>query len=568
MDKIKKDIRKFALLNGSKFDYVNPGSVISALIAEHPSIKKNMKEVQTMMKPIINEINKMSKDERLQELKDVAPELLEEKKVEKREGLKDLPNVKRAVVVRIAPSPSGPLHIGHSYITGLNYQYKQQYKGKLILRIEDTNADNIDPDAYSMIPEDANWLTENGIDSIIIQSDRMDLYYGYILRLIEENHAYVCTCETEVFKEKLSKSTPCMCRNLSVDEQLKRWGKMLCGYDEGEAVLRFKSDIHHKNPAMRDFPLARINLSEHPRKGEEYRVWPLMNLAVAIDDMEMGVTHAIRGKDHADNALRQEMIHKVLKVDTPESVSVGRINFEGFDLSTTQTKLKIKEGEYDGWDDIRLPFLQSFKRRGYQPGALRKFAVSLGVTQTDKTVSQEEFMKSLNYFNKEIIDPVANRYFCVRNPVVITIKNAPELEIEQDLHPDNKKGGRKFKTNQNFYIEKDDYDQLQNGQLVRLMGCLNFRVIKKTPKENMFEFDSKEYGIFRDDASKDKKQIHWLPQDQSQLTKIKIKLEDNTDVDCFAEKGVENVKVNNVVQFERFGFCRCDSKNSFWYGHR
>jgi glutamyl-tRNA synthetase len=204
------------------------------------------------------------------------------------------------------------------------------------------------------------------------------------------------------------------------------------------------------------------------------------------------------------------------------------------------------------------------KRKGYQAGALRKFAVSMGVTQTDKTVSQEEFMKSLNYFNKELIDPIANRYYCIRNPVVITVRNAPLLELEQDLHPDNKKGGRKFKTNTEFFIEKDDYEQLQPGQFVRLMGCLNFKVLPK----NIFEFDSKEYGVFRDNETKDKKQIHWLPQDQSQLTKITIKLDDNTDIKCFAEKSAGTVIENQMIQFERFGFCRCDAKQSFWFAHK
>ncbi|MBN2420817.1 glutamate--tRNA ligase, partial [Candidatus Woesearchaeota archaeon] len=416
MELIKKSIRKFALQNGVKFDTVNPGAVISKVIGEHPSAKDKMKEVNAEIKKIIDEVKLMTKEERIEELKEHAPELLEEKVVVKKEGLKELPNVREKVVVRICPSPSGPLHIGHSYIAGLNHQYKKQYNGKYILRIEDTNADNIDPEAYDMISQDMNWLTGNEVDEIVIQSDRLEIYYGFLVKLIEEGHAYVCICEDEIFKDKLNKKSPCDCRNLDADEHIKRWKKMFDKYEEGEAVVRFKSDISHKNPAMRDFPLARINDSEHPRTGKKYRIWPLMNFAVAIDDMEMGVTHAIRGKDHADNAIRQKMIHDVLKVNTPNAISVGRINFEGFELSTTETKQKIKEKKYTGWDDIRIPFLRALRRKGYQAEALRKFAVSMGVTQTDKTVSQEEFIKSLNFFNKEIIDPISNRYFAVKNP--------------------------------------------------------------------------------------------------------------------------------------------------------
>lgn len=562
MERIKESLRKWALQNGTKFDTVNAGAVISKVIREHPSAKEKIKEINKELQKIIKEVNEMSKEERVDELKEIAPELLEEKKIEQREGLKDLPNVGKKVVLRIAPSPSGPAHIGHAYVTALNHQYRNQYKGKFILRIEDTNPENIDPQAYKMLPEDLNWLTDNGIDEVVIQSDddRMETYYEYALKLIEEGHAYVCTCESEVFKDKLTKMTPCDCRELPVKEHLHRWKKMFDDYEEGDAVVRFKTDIAHKNPAMRDFPLLRINLSEHPRAGLKYRVWPLMNFAVAIDDMEMSVTHKVQGKDHADNAKRQAMIHEALKVATPEGIFLGRLNFEGFDLSTTQTKARIKEQKYTGWDDIRLPFLRAMKRKGYQAGALRKFAINLGVTQTDKTVSHEEFMKNLNFYNKEIIDQIANRYFAIIDPAVITIANAPKLEIEQDLHPDKKQGGRKLSTHENFYIEKEDLKNIKDGEIIRLMGCLNFK--KKGKK---FEYVSKEYHAFKEIG---KKQIHWLPQDQKQLIKIKIKLDSNEDVEAFAEKTAEKIKENDIVQFERFGFCRCDKKNNFWFTHR
>lgn len=559
-DKIKESLRNFALQNGIKFETVSAGAVISRIIGEHPGVKKDLAVVQKELQKIIKEVNAMSKEERLEELKEHAPELLEEKKVERREGLKDLPKAGKNVVLRFAPSPSGPLHIGHSYIASLNAQYKKQYGGKLILRLEDTNPDNIDTDAYRMIPEDMKWLTEDGVDETIVQSDRMETYIAYIVKLLDEGHAYVCTCATEVFKEKLSRSTPCECRNLPTKIHLERWHKMLTEWDDGHAVVRFKSDIKDPNPAMRDFPLFRINTTEHPRQKFKYRVWPLMNFAVAIDDMEMGVTHKLTGKDHADNTKRQAMIQKALKSNSPVGIFVGRINFQGFDLSTTQTKATIKQQKYTGWDDIRIPFLRAMKRKGYQAAALRKFAVSMGVTETDKTVSQEEFIKTLNAFNKEIIDPIAHRYFCIRDPVKITVKNAPALEFEQDLHPDNKHGGRPFKTHTDFSIERDDYNNLKDDEVVRLMGCLNF-----TKKGKYFEFVSKEYGEFKQVG---KKQIHWLPFDSKQITNITIKLDSNEDIKCIAEKAVENIKPDQILQFERFGFCRCDAPKSFWFTHR
>ena len=82
------------------------------------------------------------------------------------------------------------------------------------------------------------------------------------------------------------------------------------------------------------------------------------------------------------------------------------------EISCGKTKAKILEGVYTGWDDIRIPFLAALKRRGYQPGAFLKYTELVGVSPVDKTVPQEEFWKSINAFNRDIIEPQANRYFC------------------------------------------------------------------------------------------------------------------------------------------------------------
>jgi len=96
----------------------------------------------------------------------------------------------------------------------------------------------------------------------------MNLYYNYAEKLIKKKSAYICTCSSEKFKKFIDFKENCPCRNNDVKENLFRWKKMLDkgseGYKEGEAVLRFKSDMKHLNPAMRDFPLARINESPHP----------------------------------------------------------------------------------------------------------------------------------------------------------------------------------------------------------------------------------------------------------------------------------------------------------------
>jgi glutamyl-tRNA synthetase len=171
-------------------------------------------------------------------------------------------------------------------------------------------------------------------------------------------------------------------------------------YEEGGAVLRFKSDMKAPNPAMRDFPLARINEAKHAIQGNKYRVWPLMNLAVAVDDIEMRISHTIRGKDHRDNAKRQEMIHKVLGKKSPWAGFLGRFNFKDMDLSTTKFRKEIESGVYSGWGDSRLPTIASLKKQGYKPDAFWKFAEQIGLSENDKTMDKREFFLLLDNFNK------------------------------------------------------------------------------------------------------------------------------------------------------------------------
>jgi len=308
----------------------------------------------------------------------------------------------------------------------------------------------------------------------------------------------------------------------------------------------------------------RVNDHSHPRKGTEFRVWPLMNLAVFVDDVESGMTHIIRAKEHMSNAQRQEFLYKYFNKPVPQAYFVGRINFTDIRISCSKTKVLIEEGKYSGWDDIRLPFLLALKRRGYQPDAFIKYAVDVGVSQADKTVSKDEFFKSLNHFNKEVLDPIANRYFFVDNPKEITIEKSSEQEISLDLHPDNpKKGKRKFKTKDRFYISADDLKSIKSGELVRLMDCLNF--VKKGKK---FIFDSADYEKYKE---KGKKIIHWLPVSDN-LVKVDLLMPDKSLKKGLAEKDVSKLKQGDICQFERQGFVRLDNKEkdklTFWYGHR
>ena len=558
MDKL---IRKYVLQNAVKFDgKATSGAIIGKILAEKPELKKEMKTLGPKINAVVQTINQIPLPEQKTLLEKEAPELLEKKEVKKKE-LPAFENVKN-VVMRFEPSPSGPLHIGHAYVLGLNALYVRKYKGKLILRIADTNPENIYEEAYEMIPQNAAWLTDNLVTETFCQSSRLKLYYSYMERLLKIDAVYICTCDNEKVRKLLWDGKACSCRYLQQKEQEERWKKMFSSYKAKGAVVRLKTDLANKNPAMRDFPLFRINETKHPKEVKKFRVWPLMNMAVTVDDIEGKVTHVIRAKDHQDNAFRQQKIYDYLGKKFPEAIFVGRINFTGFEVSCSKTRPLIEDGTFSGWDDIRIPFLDALQRRGYRPGALLQYAEDVGVSLSDKKVALEEFFKTINAFNKDLIDPSAHRYFFVQNPHTVSVKDAPSQKVELDLHPDSRKGGRKFSTSEDFLISSEDYKQLPSGKLYRLMDCLNF-----VKDKNSLKFDSTSYEKYKDAG---KGILHWLPQEK-ELVDVEVLMPDNKLVKGLGEKGLRSLKEDSVIQFMRFGFCRLDKKSkgkmTFWYCH-
>jgi len=398
----QQKIKAYALKNAIEHNgKAVVGSVISSLFTE--GLKKtDVKKMIGSVNNVLKQVNSLSVDEqkkefsKLQKLVKHRPE---------RKGLSELPNAKKGkVIMRMSPSPSGPLHIGHILTILPNFLYVQKYRGKFFIRIEDTNPENIYKPAYKMIEQESKWLCKNKV-KIIIQSKRISLYYKYIKKLINKNAVYICTCSVEEFKNHISEKKDCPCRNLAKAEQLERWKKMLDkrGYKSGQAVVRFKADMKDKNPAMRDFPLARINTTKHPLQANKYKVWPLMNLAVAVDDIEQAMTHIIRGKDHMDNAKRQKMIYKALgkQKQYPYVAFIGRLHFKDFEMSASKMRKDIETGKYKGWDDERLPTAASLKKRGYKPEVFYKFVEQRGISEVDKVISKKDFFEVLENISRK-----------------------------------------------------------------------------------------------------------------------------------------------------------------------
>ena len=394
-EKIRAYTLKNAISYGGK---ANAGSVVSSLFNEGLE-KKDVKEVMPKIQKTIDEISKLNSEKQKNEFEKLKKFVSERSS---REGLPELPNAENGVVMRFRPAPSGPLHVGHIISNLASSMYVKKYGGKFYIVIDDTSPESTLKDAYDKIKQDCDWIFGN-VTEYLNASDRMKIYYKYANELIKKSQAYICTCSGDEFRKFSNEQKNCPCRKKSVEENLSDWKKMENenGFKEGEAVLRFKSSMNEPNPAMRDFPLARIVEKEHPLQGNKYRIWPLMNLVVAVDDMELGMTHVIRGKDHRDNAERQKIIFKIFDKKYPWTFFIGRLKFKDVELSKRKITAAIKEGKYSGYDDESLPTIASLKKRGYKPEAFEKFIEERGLTEVDKVISQKDFFDVINRLNKE-----------------------------------------------------------------------------------------------------------------------------------------------------------------------
>jgi len=559
---IEETIYKYALTNAVEHgNKCQTGSVIGMVMSKHPEMRKDPKTVSQLAGKLSAKVNGLSPEEQQSELEKYGG--LEEHKrtQEKPKGLPELENAEKGkVTLRFAPNPSGPLHIGHARAALLNMLYQKKYNGKLILRIEDTDPKRVEPDAYTAIPEDVEWL---GIkpDEVYIQSDRLEIYYEYARKAIEIGAAYMCTCDAGEFKKLKDNCQPCPCRSHTVEENMELWDKFE-DMEEGEAVLRVKTDIKHKNPAIRDWVAMRIVDQEHPRLGNKYRIYPMMNFSVTVDDHLMGMTHVLRGKDHLANSEKQSYLYKHFGWKIPEFIHYGRLKMDDVLLSTSKAREGIANGKYTGWDDPRLGTIRAIARRGIKKEALYELIEEIGTKQADATIS----WKKIYGLNRKIIEENTNRYFFIPNPVKVDVKDLPEdkqsMSVTRELHYNKpEKGLRNLNFNGSAYIPKDDYEKALDKKPLRLMDLINIDVTSSDvtyDSESLEEAQSKHASI-----------IQWVPVEDS--IKAKVVMPDNTIVDGFIEKDSSDVKVDDIVQLERFGFARVDEVEddeiTFYYTH-
>ncbi len=557
---IQKTAQIYALQNAVQFNgKANPKAVVGKVIAVLQKKGFSPKDIIPIVNKVVKEINKIPSAEQVKKLEKLAPDLLKKEKKERDFTLPDLPNAEKGkVVTRFPPEPNGYLHIGHAKASIVDYEYAHMYDGKFILRFDDTNPENANLEFYDVQKEDLRWL---GIewDEEYNTSDNLEKHYKLAEQLIKQGGAYICTCEPEKIKECRFNGTECDCRHDKCESSIDLWNEMISSSIEG-AILRLKGDMTCGNTAMRDPTLFRIIEKPHPLHGNKYRVWPTYDFAGAVEDSLSGVTHPFRTKEYE---LRDECYFKLLdllKLRKPHLMEFARLSIQGMPVSKRKIKPLIDKGLVSGYDDIRLPTLRGLKKRGILPEAIKQFVISQGISKVESNIS----FSLLESVNRKMLDPIAKRYFFVKDPIKLVVENAPAMKKPVNLHPSDKKlGSRTIETDDTFYIQKSDLEKLQTNDVFRLKDLFNVK-IKKKNKQISGEYAGKK--LIPGSAK-----IQWTTNDHVKMNvyvpdliykKDKYNPDSLEKIQGYAEKAVSKIKTGEIIQFERVGFIRIENINN------
>ena len=550
-------------------------TVIAKIAASKPNLRSDLTNVIPDIKILVEKINSLSLADQKAFLEEIAPEELKERKKVYEAGQSQLPPLQGAtmgnVVTRFPPEPNGYPHLGHAKAAIIDEQYARLYKGKLILRFDDTNPVNEKLEYYEAINEGLEWL---GVKPNVTKntSDDIQLLYEYGKKLIMADGAYVCTCPQRKIHDLRANGLPCECRK-DPAVAIERFSKVLDGYfGQNDAIVRFKGDMSDQNTTMRDPTLFRILEGNHPKLGNRIRVWPTYDFAAPIEDSLDGVTHAMRTKEYE---LRNELYFAILDrlgLRKPIMIEFSRLEFDGIPVSKRKIKPLIEGGIIKSWDDPRLPTLMAMRKRGFLPEAIRQFVLSLGMTRAETKPPFE----ALEAFNRKIIDPQCIRLFFVNDPVELHIKNINSSnEIILKNHPNKDFGFRKVKVSNSFYISNEDAIKLNVGDEIRLMELYNIKIVEIKSEDHKKLLIANSIG---DQLKQAIPKIQWVANDNIVPFKVLIARQlyigevyniDSLKIsEGFAEAFVSTLEYGTIFQFVRFGFCRLDENNTAIFSHR
>ncbi len=358
---------------------------------------------------------------------------------------KNKPSIKAKnsqVRTRIAPSPTGPLHIGTARAALFNYLFAKQNKGDFILRIEDTDVERSDKRFEKNIIDGFEWLGIKWTEGPYRQSERLEIYKKYIQQLLEEGRAFWCPhTKEELTEEKqrqmANKEAPrhiCEYKTKKIKSVIGKQG--IIRLNTPQKIVEFEDLIRGKIK-FDTFLLGDIAIA----KDEET---PLYNLAVVIDDYLMQISHVIRGEDHISNTPKQILLQEIFGFSRPQYAHLPLV------LGPDRSKLSKRH---------IVILVDEYRNAGYLPEAIINFIVLLGWNPGTKQeiFSLDELVKKFDLnrvqkggaiFNIKRLNWLNGIY--IRKKSVKELTNLILQEGFLDI-PETPKGQVKFK---NDYIEK------------------------------------------------------------------------------------------------------------------
>eukprot|EP00472_Partenskyella_glossopodia_P004601 CAMPEP_0197522096 /NCGR_PEP_ID=MMETSP1318-20131121/7283_1 /TAXON_ID=552666 /ORGANISM="Partenskyella glossopodia, Strain RCC365" /LENGTH=686 /DNA_ID=CAMNT_0043074331 /DNA_START=114 /DNA_END=2174 /DNA_ORIENTATION=- len=500
------------------------------------------------------------------------------------------------VVTRFPPEPSGYLHIGHAKAALLNDFFAKKFKGKCLLRFDDTNPEKEKQEFVDNIMKDLKVLGVTHTEPTTT-SDYFELIKEYADKMIKEGKAYVDDTPVDKMRDERMAGIDSLSRSVSVEENMRRWGEMIAGSEYGlKCVMRAKISMQHPNKCMRDPAMYRTKLQTHHKTGDKYKVYPTYDFACPIVDSIEGVTHALRTVEYKDRDAQYNWFITALGIRRPHIWSYSRLNMRYTLLSKRKLKWFAETKRVDGWDDPRFPTVQGVIRRGLTVEALKEFILLMGASVNENLMSWDKVWA----INKKKIDPIAHRFLAVsagsseRCMLKLTNFSQPPpesvggvSEISVQLHPKNKDiGFKKVRVGSDIWVETEDASRLKEGELITLMrwGCV---VIKEITRNG----DGKAVSLTGElkltaNPKMTKNKITWVcaSSDMKKVGNVvsvefdqlisKPKLEEGDDFEEFltpvtkfetkliGEGALCDVKEGQLLQLERRGYYRCDKNES------
>jgi len=510
------------------------------------------------------------------------------------------------VHTRFPPEPNGYLHIGHAKSICLNFGLAEQYGGKCNLRFDDTNPTKEETEYVDSIMEDVRWLGFDWEDRLFYASDYFDQLYDWAVQLIEQGDAYVDSSSLEEIREMrgtvTKAGTASEYRERSVDENLDLFTRMKNGeFPDGSHVLRAKIDLASPNMLMRDPVMYRILHTPHHRTGDKWCIYPMYDYAHGQSDSIEKITHSICTLEFEIHRPLYNWFIEKLGIFPSRQIEFARLNLTYTVTSKRKLLELVQENHVTGWDDPRMPTICGFRRRGYTPSAIRRFAKETGVTKFNGMTHLARLENTL----RDELNKTAPRRMAVLNPLKVVITNYPD-DAPQDLldavnNPENPdEGTRQVPFSKVIYIEQDDfledppkkYFRLGPGREVRLryayfITCENF---VKDDDGNIVElhctYDPATRGGNAPDGRKVKGTLHWVSAEHALEAEVRVYdnlfvKEDPNDVaeggdwkdnlnpesltemkDAKLEPSLAAAQAGENYQFERLGYFCVDSKDS------